>query len=60
MDPPYPLMEEYDFRKDSKNPAMTIALKPTNKVRPTVGSGLDSRHWCARAGDCGRHRHLVH
>lgn len=36
MDPPYPLMEEYDFRKDSKNPAMTIALKPTNKVRPTT------------------------
>lgn len=34
MDPPYPLMEEYDFRKDSKNPAMTIALKPTNKVTP--------------------------
>lgn len=32
MDPPYPLMEEYDFRKDSQNPALTVALKPTNKV----------------------------
>lgn len=33
MDPPYPLMEEYDFRKDTENKALQIMLKSTTKVR---------------------------
>lgn len=33
MDPPYPLMEEYDFRKDTKNKPLQIMLKSTTKVR---------------------------
>ena len=33
MDPPYPLMEEYDFRKDTENKPLQIMLKSTTKVR---------------------------
>jgi len=33
MDPPYPLMEEYDFRKDAENKALPIMLKSATKVR---------------------------
>lgn len=37
MDPPYPLMEEYDFRKDTLNKNLAIMLKSTTKVRVCVG-----------------------
>lgn len=33
MDPPYPLMEEYDFRKDTLNKNLPIMLKSTTKAR---------------------------
>lgn len=33
MDPPYPLMEEYDFRKDTLNKNLQIMLKSTTKAR---------------------------
>lgn len=33
MDPPYPLMEEYDFRKDTLNKNLAIMLKSTTKAQ---------------------------
>ena len=29
-----PLIEEYDFRQDSKNPKLNIELKSTTEIRP--------------------------
>eukprot|EP00981_Chlorochromonas_danica_P005351 scaffold1084_cov250-Ochromonas_danica.AAC.2 len=30
----YPLMEEYDFKNDHRNPILTIDLRPSTKIRP--------------------------
>ncbi len=29
----YPLMEEYDFKNDHKNPLLTIDLRPSTRIR---------------------------
>ena len=33
MEPPYPLMEEYDFRNDKVNPQLTVDIRPQTKIR---------------------------
>ena len=47
MDPPYPLMEEYDFRKDTKNNPLNIILNTTVKVgrqpAQALGQGPDNK-----------------
>ena len=29
----YPLMEEYDFKNDRKNPVLAIDLRPSTRIR---------------------------
>jgi DNA excision repair protein ERCC-3 len=37
----YPLMEEYDFKNDHKNPLLTIDLRPSTRIRVSISFLID-------------------
>eukprot|EP00871_Galdieria_phlegrea_P003911 jgi/Galph1/4520/GphlegSOOS_G3138.1 len=61
----YPLLEEYDFRNDTRNPSIEMDLKPTTKVRPYQEKSLSKMfgNGLARSGvivlPCGAGKTLV-
>lgn len=61
----YPLLEEYDFRNDPRNPPLNIDLKPTTTLRPYQEKSLSQmfRNGRARSGmivlACGAGKTLV-
>lgn len=61
----YPLLEEYDFRNDPRNPPLNIDLKPTTSLRPYQEKSLSQmfRNGRARSGmivlACGAGKTLV-
>ena len=50
----YPLMEEYDFRNDTINPALKIDLKPNTRIRAYQEKSLSKMfgNGRARSGSC--------
>lgn len=45
----YPLMEEYDFRNDTINPALKIDLKPNTRIRAYQEKSLSKMFGNGRA-----------
>jgi DNA excision repair protein ERCC-3 len=45
----YPLMEEYDFRADTKNPSLSIDLRPSTNIRPYQERSLSKMFGNGRA-----------
>jgi DNA excision repair protein ERCC-3 len=45
----YPLMEEYDFKKDRRNPDLSIDLRPSTKIRPYQEKSLSKMFGNGRA-----------
>jgi DNA excision repair protein ERCC-3 len=58
-------LEEYDFRKDTHNPTISIELKPTALLRPYQQKSLSKMFNCSRARSgiialpCGAGKSLV-
>ena len=48
-DSKYPLMEEYDFKNDSKNPLLMMDLRPSTKIRPYQEKSLTKMFGNGRA-----------
>lgn len=61
----YPMLEEYDFRNDAKNPTLTFDLKPSTIIRPYQEKSLSKMfsNSSARSGiivlPCGAGKTLV-
>eukprot|EP00735_Rhodelphis_limneticus_P007696 TRINITY_DN2029_c0_g1::TRINITY_DN2029_c0_g1_i1::g.21942::m.21942 TRINITY_DN2029_c0_g1::TRINITY_DN2029_c0_g1_i1::g.21942 ORF type:complete len:855 (+),score=167.88,sp/O00835/ERCC3_DICDI/59.76/0.0,Helicase_C_3/PF13625.1/5.4e-24,ResIII/PF04851.10/5e-16,Helicase_C/PF00271.26/3e-10,Helicase_C/PF00271.26/5.6e+03,SNF2_N/PF00176.18/7.6e-09 TRINITY_DN2029_c0_g1_i1:122-2686(+) len=61
----YPLLEEYDFRKDTANPNVAIDLKPNTQIRPYQEKSLSKMFGNGRARSgvivlpCGAGKTLV-
>ena len=61
----YPIMEEYDFRKDGSNPKLEMDLKPTAVIRPYQEKSLSKMFGDGRARSgiivlpCGAGKTLV-
>ncbi|KAI9184220.1 DNA repair helicase RAD25 [Blastocladiella emersonii ATCC 22665] len=61
----YPILEEYDFRNDSKTPNLDISLKPTTQIRPYQEKALSKMFGNGRARSgiivlpCGAGKTLV-
>jgi len=45
----YPTLEEYDFRNDTRNPDLDIALKPMTRIRPYQEKSLSKMFGNGRA-----------
>lgn len=45
----YPLMEEYDFKNDHRNPTLPIDLRPSTKIRPYQEKSLSKMFGNGRA-----------
>ena len=58
----YPVLEEYDFRHDARNPDLEIDLKPSTQIRPYQEKSLSKMFGNGRARSgiivlpCGRGR----
>lgn len=61
----YPMLEEYDFRNDSRNPDLEIDLKPSTQIRPYQEKSLSKMFGNGRARSgiivlpCGAGKTLV-
>lgn len=61
----YPVLEEYDFRNDSRNPDLPIDLKPSTQIRPYQEKSLSKMFGNGRARSgiivlpCGAGKTLV-
>ncbi|ODV82138.1 DNA helicase [Suhomyces tanzawaensis NRRL Y-17324] len=61
----YPVLEEYDFRNDSRNPNLEIDLKPSTQIRPYQEKSLSKMFGNGRARSgiivlpCGAGKTLV-
>ncbi|KAK9451964.1 P-loop containing nucleoside triphosphate hydrolase protein [Limtongia smithiae] len=61
----YPLLEEYDFRNDTRNPTLDIDLKPSTQIRPYQEKSLSKMFGNGRARSgiivlpCGAGKTLV-
>lgn len=61
----YPVLEEYDFKNDTKNPSITIDLRPSVAIRPYQESSLSKMFGNGRARSgiivlpCGAGKTLV-
>ncbi|KAH3674217.1 hypothetical protein WICMUC_003459 [Wickerhamomyces mucosus] len=61
----YPVLEEYDFRNDSRNPDLDIDLKPSTQIRPYQEKSLSKMFGNGRARSgiivlpCGAGKTLV-
>jgi DNA excision repair protein ERCC-3 len=49
LDSNYPLMEEYDFKNDHRNPNLVIDLRPSTKIRPYQEKSLSKMFGNGRA-----------
>lgn len=65
VNPPHPLLEEYDFRNDTVNPNLKMDLKPTTTIRPYQEKSLSKMFSNGRARSgiivlpCGAGKTLV-
>ena len=54
----YPTLEEYDFRNDTRNPDLDIALKPMTRIRPYQEKSLSKMFGNGRGTCCTYRLHV--